>query len=207
MRLSIDDGEKLLLAHWGHLRFSSFYVQTALYIGTPLLLQAAQNAIGECPQPGRLFEHLAVNYGIHFKDHPGLRHEAQLRALAPYLQLLSPEDIYTLWDACNDHGWFAIRRELLDSRLQPPFTRNCWSREAALEALDAMTGSQPPYPIENWIDRFLECVAFRILAIAIEHRGTRADLWALQHHSIAANYPGIEICADIAYAVRRRSIR
>ena len=55
MRLSIDDGERLLIAHWDHLRFAPAFVQTALYVATPKLLLAAQTAIGECPQPTLLF--------------------------------------------------------------------------------------------------------------------------------------------------------
>ena len=97
----------------GHLRFSPYFLQAALYISTPRLLEAAQAAINQCPEPVKLMEHLEYHFGIKVKGHPGLTREAQVRALAPYLHLISPMTLGSLWEACNDHGWFAIRRAAL----------------------------------------------------------------------------------------------
>ena len=227
MRLPIDDGERLLISHWDHLRFVSYFVQSALYIATPHLLQAAQKAISECPQPARLFEHLSMHYGIRVNDRPGLTREAQLRALTPFLDLMDAMDILQLWDACNDHGWFVIRRELLDSRLRPPFLGRMWDRDRAAAALDRMISSEPPYWIDLWLDEFLKrdvpwteilstltewsgarqsLRAFSILALAISHCGTRADLAALSDQKIAAEYSANEFLIDTTFAVRRRTI-
>ncbi len=227
MRLPIEDGERLLIAHWDHLRFAPAFVQTALYVATPRLLQAAQITITECPLPARLMEHLSLKYGIRVKGHLGLRHEAQVRVLAPYLHLLKAVDIGRLWDSCNDHGWFAVRRELLDSQLQPPFSGQLWDRGRAAAALDKMISDRPPIWMDHWIDSFLKTgipwreilstlaewanarqsyEAFRILALAVEHSGSRNDLAALKAHQIAAEHPVNEMLDDIEFAVRRRTI-
>jgi hypothetical protein len=227
MRLPKDDGERLLTAHWEHLRFSPDFVQTALYIATPRLLEAARTAITECPQPARLFVYLSSKYGIRMKGHPGLQREVQVRALSPYLDLLSVTDIATLWGACNDYGWLALRRELLDPRLQPPFLDKIWSRDRVLTALDKMIDRDPPYWIDHWIDEFLKTGipqseilstiakwsrdrrslrAFNLLIQAVLHCGDRDSLPMLEHQEIAAVYPGNELLIDAAFAVRRRTI-
>jgi hypothetical protein len=227
MRLSTDDAERLLIVHWDHLRFIPYFVQTALYIGTPLLLRAAQQAISDCPRPSRLLEYLSIRYGIRMKGHAGLTREAQLRALVPYLDLLSVGEISQLWHACNDRGWFNSRREFLDCRLRPQHLESLWDRDRAVAKLDAMISRHPPYWIDHWIDEFLKTDtpwseilsvlaewtgarqslrAFNRLAEAIVHCGNRNDLAVLSHQKIAAEYPGNELLVDTAFAVRRRTI-
>jgi hypothetical protein len=41
-----------------------------------------------------------------------------------------------LWEACNAHGWFSVRRELLDDLLQPPYVQGRWRRAQAASQLD-----------------------------------------------------------------------
>ena len=36
MRLPVEEAERLLLKHWDHLKFSTQFVQAALYVATPL---------------------------------------------------------------------------------------------------------------------------------------------------------------------------
>lgn len=168
-----------------------------------------------------------MNYGIRVKDHPGLHREVQVRALGPYLDILAAADIATLWNACNDLGWFALRRELLDPRLRSPFLGQMWAGDRALAALDGMISGDPPYWIDHWIDQFLKTGvplseilstianwsaargslrAFSMLAEAVVHRGNRDDLAVLSHQQIAAEYPGNELLIDTAFAVQRRTI-
>ncbi len=228
MRLPIDDGERLLIAHWDHLRFAPAFVQTALYVGTPKLLLAAQTAIGECPQPTLLFATLKINYGIKVKGPPGLRNEAQIRALAPYFDLLRDTDIAGLWEACNDHGWFDVRQELLDPRLQPPYSPRLWNRKRASEQLDGMVGERHAHrSVVDWIDNFRNTGvlwseilstltewlvarqsygALRIVALAIEHAGTRDEFALVREHKIGAEYRACELLADIEFSIRRRTI-
>lgn len=143
-----------------------------------------------------------------------------------YFELLTPHDLFCLWQACNNRGWFIIRRELLDSRLEPPFLWHRWSREQAASELDEMAADERLQQIDYWIDRFLktDCSwteilttmtawldqrrsfdALRVVAAAVRYRGTREDLRVLQ------TYEGMpaarELIADTEFAVRRRSLR
>jgi len=64
MRLPAVDADRLLLKHWDHLRFSPHFVQSALYVSTPRLLEAAGAAVSESPEPAKLFEHLSHHFGL-----------------------------------------------------------------------------------------------------------------------------------------------
>jgi hypothetical protein len=227
MRLPASEAERLLLKHWANLRFGPDFVQTALYVSRPRLLEAAQAAINECPEPVKLMEHLMLHFGVKVKGHPGLTREAQVLALAPYLHLLSAMDLGTLWEACNDHGWFAIRRQLLDDRLQPPFLERRWDRNRAASELDKMIAENRLVRIYHWIDSFLKTgivwteilaamtawldqrrslEALQVVAAAVAHRGTRGDLGVLRTYEGIPETSASQLIADTQFAVRRRSI-
>ncbi len=228
MRLTVDEAEGLLLKHWDHLRFSPNFVQTALYISTPQTLKAVQTTINESPEPNKLMEHLSLHFGIRTKGRPGITRENQVLALAPYLHLLSSMDLGELCEACNDHGWFTIRRKLLDDRLQPPFLRFRWDRDQAVSEFDKMVAEKRLVWIDYWVDdrlktgvswteilttmttwlherRSLE--ALQVVATAVKHRGTREDLDALSIYEGMPEIAARQLITDTQFAVRRRSIR
>jgi len=228
MRLPESQAERLLLKHWGHLRFGSEFVQTALYLSTPCLLEAAQAAINECPEPAELMKYLSHHFGIGMKSRQGLTREAQVLALSPYLHLLSPMDIGHLWKACNDRGWFAMRRELLDSHLQPPYLQRRWDRDRAVSELDEMVAEKRLVWIDYWIGNFLKTgipwteilatmvgwldqrrslEALQTVARAVEYRGTREDLGALIIYEDMPETAARQLTEDTQFSVRRRSIR
>jgi len=228
MRLPVDEAERFLLKHWEHLRFSPNFVQTALYVSTPSLLEAAQAAINECPEPAKLMKYLGHHFGCRVKGHPGIIREAQVLALAPYLHLLSPLDVWELWDTCNEHGWFNVRREILDDILQPPYLRYRWDRDQAMSELDKIIAKNRLVWIDHWIDNFLKTdvpwseifttmrawldqrcslEALRVVAAAVAHRGTREDLGALRNYEGMSETEARQLIADTQFAVRRRSIR
>lgn len=225
MGLPRDEAERILLKHWSHLRFSPYFVQTALYVSTPPLVDAAQAAINECPEPAKLMAHLSMHFGIRTRNRPGLTREEQVIVLAPCLHLLSPYDLRELWEACNDRGWFTIRRDLLDSHVESPWK---WDRDHAKSEFEKMVTENKHFVwIGHWIDNFFKAgvswreilatmrawldeqrtiEALQLVAAAIELRGTREDLCALR------NYEGMpeaakDLIADTQFAVRRRSIR
>lgn len=228
MRLPTNDAERLLLKHWGQLRFASYFVQAALYVATPRLLEVAQAAISECPQPAQLMEYLSYRFGIRTTGHPGLTREAQVLAVAPYLDLLSATDLWRLWTACNDHGWFATRRKHLDGRLQPPFVRRMWNPDRAASELDKMIAEKRVFWIDRWIDGFLKIgvswseilatltgwldarrslEALEVVASAVAHRGTREDLRSLSIYEGMPENAAKQLIADTEFAVKRRTIR
>jgi hypothetical protein len=228
MQLPVEDAERILLKHWDHLRFGGYFVQTALYISTSRLVEAAQATINECPEPAKLMEHLCWHFGIRTKGRPGLIREDQVLVLAPYLYLLSPFDIGTLWEACNALGWFTIRQELLDSRLQPPFSQHLWERDQIMSKFDKMVAEKHLFWVGHSIDVFLKTgvswseilatmrawlderqsfEALQLVATAIEYRGTRKDLDVLTIYEGMPYAEATQLIADTKFAVRRHSIR
>lgn len=228
MRLSESEAERLLLTHWDHLRFCPAFVQAAFYVSTSCLVEAAQTAINDCPEPGQLLEHLSYCFGLRVKGHPGLTREAQVHTLAPYLHFLSSMCIGALWEACNDRGWFALRRQFLDEHLQPPFLHRKWDQERVVTEFDKMVAEKHQSWIDHFIDEFLKTdvswaeilatmarwmdergslEALRLVAAAIEHRGSREDLGVLKSYEAMPNTEAWQLIADTQYAVYRRSIR
>jgi len=224
MRLPASEAEHLLQEHWAHLRFSGLFVQAALYVGTSALLMAAQTTVSECPTPAILFTHLAQHYGLRVFGHPGFTREAQVLALAPYLDFLEQMDIRDLWDACNRHGWFATRRDLLDHRLNPPFLQPGRESEQIALRLDKLVSEDNPLLLEHWLDQFLDAgIAWReilawitawldqnrslkalnLVATAIMSRGTRKDLDVLGVCDSMPEKEAKRLVADAQFVVCR----
>ena len=227
MRLPTKEAEWLLLKHWDHYRFLPDFVQAALYVATKPLLEVASAAIKDCPKPAGLMMNLGMNFGIKVKDHPGLKRENQVLALAPYLNLLSDVDISMLWDECNDRGWFATRKKLLDSRLRVSSAHLIWNRDRAIKEFESMVEKRRQRWIDRWIDQRLKTdvswseifetlmlwlearrslEALEIVASAVALRGRREDLSSLRTYE-DMNENGIkELICDTEFAVRRRTL-
>lgn len=227
MRLPAKEAERLLLKHWDLHSFSPNFVQAALYVATEPLLEVAAAAIKDCSKPAALMRFLHMNFGIKVKDHPGLKRESQVLALAPYLDLLSDLDISMLWDECNDRGWFATRKKLLDSRLQASSAHLIWNRDRAIKELDSMVEKRRQRWIDRWIDQRLKAdvswneifatlmvwlearqslEALEVVASAVAFRGGREDLRLLRAYE-DMNENGVkELICDTEFAVRRRTL-
>lgn len=226
-RMEVDASERTLLRHWEHLRFSPEYVQTALYVSTPRLLELAHISVNECPEPRKMLEYVSWHFGVRIVGHPGVKSESQLRLLAPYLHLLDSSCIDQFWRECNDRGWFETRRELFDDLLQPPYPQSKWELNQAKISLDEMIEVDRLGWLEHWIDEFLKAdvswseifltmqvwleerktfEAFKVLASAIKYRGSREDLSALKICEDMPKLEAVQISADTEFAVKRRSI-
>ena len=227
MRLPTQDAERLLRKHWDHLRFSSYFVQAALYVATEPLLEIVSAAIEDCPRPVKLMKYLSMRFGIIVKDHPGLKRENQVLALAPYLDLLSESEISRLWGECNNRGWFATRKELLDSRLRSSSAHLIWNRDCVIKELDSMVEEERHMWIDHWIDQHLKAdvswreifetlmvwlkarrslEALKVVAWAVMFRGRREDLSSLRTYE-DMNENGVkELICDTEFAVRRRTL-
>lgn len=227
MRLPTKEAERLLLKHWDIHGFSPNFVQAALYVATEPLLEVAAAAIKDCSKPAALMKNLGMNFGIEVKDRPGLKRESQVLALAPYLDLLSDLDISMLWDECNDRGWFATRKKLLDSRLRASSAHLIWNRDYAIQEFDSMVEKRRQRWIDRWIDQRLKAdvswneifatlmvwlearqslEALEVVASAVAFRGRREDLRLLRAYE-DMNENGIkELIYDTEFAVRRRTL-
>ncbi len=227
MRLPVDDAERLLLKHWDHLRFRPNFVQAALYVSTKQLLKVADVAIEDCPEPTELFKHLSMHYGIKGKGRSSLLREAKILTLAPYLNFLSPTDIWFLWEECNNRGWFSTRQKLLDDLLPSTNNDRIWNRDHAATWLDKMIEEKRTDRIHYWIDKYLETgvpwleilavmttwldqrrsiEAFKVTADAIKYHGTRADLGSLKFYKDMPELTVLSLLSDTQFAVRRRSL-
>jgi len=118
MRLPPTDAEPVLLRYWDEFGGTIHFVQAALHVGTPVLLAKAAVVIAASAEPAKLFEHFVMHFGIRVTGEAGITREAQIRALAPYLGILRPMDVRDLAKVCNDKGWYAVRRELIDPHLR-----------------------------------------------------------------------------------------
>ena len=227
IRLPIEDAERLLLKHWNHLRFSFYFVQAALYVATEPLLEVASAAIEDCPRPAGLMMFLSWGFGIKIKGHPGLNRESQVLALAPYLDLLDDTDIFNLWEECNNRGWFATRKKLLDGRLQPSFAQRIWNCDCAIKELDSMVEAERPYRVSLWIDQHLKAdvswgeilatliawldarqslEVLEVVASTVARRGVREDLSLLKTYKGMEENGAKELIIDTEFAVQRRTL-
>jgi hypothetical protein len=225
IRLPVAEAERLLLKHWGHLRFSSRFVQAALYVTTPELCRLAAISVSETPAPAKIFASLSHTYGIRIYGHPGVTREAQVLALEPFLHLIDDRNVASLAIACNEAGWFDIRRRLLDARLTSRYNRLIPKVDAEVfdelatenrifltghridEALKTgVTWREYLDALEAWLDERKTMGALRLVARALMHKGSRADLRVLRV------YPGINSVAAAAlitstsFTVRRRTL-
>ncbi len=57
-----------------------------------------------------------------------------------------------------------------------------------------------------WLDQRRSIEALKVVAAAVEHRGTREDLGALKIYEGMPEIEARDLIADIKFAVRRRSI-
>jgi hypothetical protein len=136
VRMPVTVVEDLLSRHWRGLGTCPRYLHVALYAATTKLARLAADAIDAAPEPKQIFEHILSRFGYRHTGHPGITREAQVLVLEPYLDLLDARELERLADACNEAGWFDIRRRLLDDRLSS--NRYRWRAEEASAEFDRM---------------------------------------------------------------------
>jgi hypothetical protein len=228
MRLPNRESERLLLRHWDHLHFSPQFVQAALYATTQLLEEAAASAIKECPEPAHLLVHVTSHFGIRVQGRAGITRREQVRALSPYMSLMSPLNIKQLWDLCRDRGWLDLSRDVVGAHLKPPFTETPRSSAVVAAEFDKMIAERRVHWISLWIDRtiaagvtwdeilsalkswFAERKSFdalQIVAAALVYRGSRRDLNTLRIYDGMPADTSKQLIVDTDFAVRRRTVR
>ena len=226
-RLPSTTAEQLIKKHWAGLRHSARYVQVALFIASSDLLSAVREVVAHCEDPRSLFAHTASTFGIRVEGRHGITRLSQMEALLPYLDYLSDLDIDSLWEACNENGWFDWRREHLDSRAklagvpfvdagavakeldnalayEDPVFRLHYLGEKVLKAgvpLDALMGQ-----VKDWLERHDEEKALHIAVDLVVGFGRRRHLALLQSHQSAKSRRGSAIIDGASFALRLRSL-
>lgn len=218
--------ERILLKHWNHLHYCHKYVQAALYIATPNSLKAAYQAIEESHDARKMLEHLNMHYGIKTTGRSGLIKENQIDALIPYINHLSENCIFSLWEACNDNGWFDIRISHLDDMLSEKYCRHLWNNKRVRKQLDDMVAHGHEYWIDRWVDDYLKTgilweeilssliewldnnpseSGLKLVASALIHKGSRIDVAQLEKYDYICDTAN-DVIMDTKYAVYRRSL-
>jgi hypothetical protein len=147
-----------------------------------------------------------------------------VEALGPYLDFLEPLHVRDLWEACNNHKWFEIRRRLLDERLDPPFLTPGREVEQISVELDKLLSEDHIHFLDHWLNNFLDAgvawgdllawlsawldqrrspKALNLVATAIMLRGTRKDLGVLDACNVLPVKEAKQLVADTRFIVRR----
>ena len=227
MELPKLTAEELLIKHWGHLRYSSYYVQAALHTATPRLKEVAAQAIVECPNVKSMFEHVTIHFGNGNVGRNGVTAIAQIEALLPYFDHLDDYDVMRLWEVCNNNGWFEFRRRYLDSRVKPDSVNVYVDDNRAMAGLDDMFATGHLFWVERWTERFLktgvsvdhmmevvrtwlssqtDIGALKMAANIVIHAGQRRHIGILSSHNIEAVDRTVPIIANACFALKRRSL-
>jgi len=226
-RLSPDVGEALLLRYWETLRHRSAFVQAALFLATPVLLDHVRIVIESATDPKQIFEAIGQHTGWNVEGHPGITREPQIIALVPYLPYLDSHEIENLREICNQQGWFMLRRTKLD-----PFVARSGGilyedPAVTFASLDEMVKTDRAVWLPHWLDRYAGTgattdtivaqmaawfaqrrsrEALEIVRAMLIHVGRRRDLWILDVELEPSDAAADSIRADAAFGVRRRSL-
>ena len=225
MRLPMPDAERLLLRYWDKFGRTMHFIQAALFVATPELLARADARIRANSDPAKLFTHFTMHFGIRMAEETSIAREAQISALAPYFDLLRPEDLYELGDVCDENGWYQLRRRLIDpdrdaARIESPASFRRILDETLQRGhigfidleLDRHRKADVPWrslaaTLEDWLLGQPSVRALELADRAIRHAGTRRDA------EILAVWPGEDkavlaaTIADLEFALRRHNRR
>mgnify|MGYP002713160096 FL=1 len=113
-----------ILENWDQVQYKKNYLIALIYLATPESLEIANVAIEQSDEPEKLLEFFDHRIGVKTYNRPGIKRREQIEAILPYFQYLSDLAKWSLWEACNDRGWFEWRRECLDPLFSFPEDRD-----------------------------------------------------------------------------------
>jgi hypothetical protein len=152
LKMPPEPAETLIVKHWPVMRDDPGCVRAALMLGTPRLQQLVRDAVAAHESPGTLLKHFGMYACGGIQDYPSISREEQMLAFAPYLRLLDKHDLRSLWDACNNLGFFHARKQYVDPLMRQEERIPFVDEDATDVALDRMA---KPDRL-NWVDRWLE---------------------------------------------------
>jgi hypothetical protein len=228
MKIPPIEAETILLGHWAYLRSIRHYVLAALCAGTPALLEAAARAVAACAVPPTLFRNMPMRYGVRTQGREGITRQSQIKALQPYMKHLPAGDIAILWDLCNDRGWYALRKEVLDPGLSDEAAAaRKWSPESERAELDkTLATAFGSWNVRFWVEHALKTnatweeisavlfewlashrtiEALEVASAAMRDFGSRGDIARLAQYSDLGDKTRVLI-DDASYAIRRRTL-
>jgi hypothetical protein len=193
-----EQAERLLLENWGHLRYSRFFVQAALYVGTLKSLGLAAEAIKDYPEGVNPFENLDSFYGFHDPSKRPRLTLQHFKNLQPYLHFF---DEYLLRDCgmiCYRSGgeWIDWCKQHLSTSVNDICRGEyCPTTEDLIQQLEYPTGNKPNWAlhlldkfgkredphkfldiIRTWLQLYPSYHNLEVAARCIEIVGTRQDI-------------------------------
>ena len=99
-----EDAAPLLSKHWNNLKYSSLFVQVALYIGDDTLLALAEQVIKDMPDGWEPFRHLSHTFGFGTIGLQDRLTDRKIDALLPYVKLISDMDLMDVAEWLSDRG-------------------------------------------------------------------------------------------------------
>jgi hypothetical protein len=114
MELEPDTSSRILLDNWEKVKSRRRFLQSALYISLPKLLELFHKEIEISTEPQDIFKHVLMAFGDRTNGRKGITRLAQVKALWRYKEYLSEMDIHSLWKVCNRNKWFQYRRNNID---------------------------------------------------------------------------------------------
>lgn len=228
MHIPISTAEHLLVKYWPILRSSPSFIIAALYVATPRLTTAAAEALKTAEDPASVLRYITGHFGYKKVGHPGICRPEQIKAIAPYLDILDELDIDHLWTSCNESGWFELRRSLLDAHLKSSSSGFVFLNETRVRrALDRFADEQEisidywleryvktgaasddiMMLIENWFKKRNDISALRIVSSAVLYFQERRHVKLLQRAAIEPQDASSRIISDTEYGVKRRTLQ
>ena len=195
MELDQQSGERILLQEWASLKNSSRFVQAALYFATPQLVRLANEAITQATDPANTLKYVTSHMGWKTYGRKGITRFEQVKLLCDYANLLSENDIYALWEICNERGWTEFRKTHLDEKLaQTEHFGKRFSNTIDFSDLDRANEGNVIGATSFWIERHIRN------GIILQELMDGLFDWLEKHQTIRA----LEIIAEIFYASARR---
>jgi hypothetical protein len=186
---------ELFSDHWDHLRFSSYFVQAALFVATDACARLVSETVADSPEPQTLFRFLSMHWRTGGREERNRLTARRVAGLEPYLDLLNESDVHSLWEGCNTDGFIDWRQRHLDSRLSEMWRKRAGLDESALrDDLDRIaSGPGRPWPY-HWLEEFERRGEPTARALAA------ASAWFRDLHSLRA----FEVLAECVAQVGRR---
>ncbi len=226
--MPISEAETLLIKHWRHLRFCYRYLEAALFLATPKLIEQAKRVLTEDPDLIPLFQKVDFHSRHLYNGRKYPRSEEQIKALEPFYPFLDANEIADFGDECNEQGWLSTREKYLDqwlAKIEPTLGRRKCTNQ--LEASFFENLNKYDHRVEFWIlDLYKAGIAWNqlksklavwhqekqsihsltLLANAIIHSGNRNDLQLLKAYETTPHIEATNIIEDTRFAVMRKSL-
>ena len=224
------DAETLLTDYWEHLKYGPNFIQTALYVGTPICLELANIAIKECPRNIDLFRFVTSTFEANIMGYRTTFTEKKINNLLPCLSLFKCDEISHLAGECERNNLQLWARNHLYELLSDKYKKFYFPTDDDLVA-ELKTESKKEHVLDYievvWIKRFEErndpkrrifkiikmLLEFEptlnnllIAALCIKVKGNRADINLLKNYTYLGDEEVSKVLRDTEYFLCRKTL-